>query len=310
MTDSLKSLESWINEWNRTAAPDDQIETEINSPMSRHTTFRIGGPAALYLTPNSVDALLALIRQIRMTGVKFFLLGNGSNVLFPDEGYDGAVVSLGALRKISVNGREITAEAGALLIHVCRQASDAGLSGLEFAYGIPGSVGGAVFMNAGAYDGEISFVLRESTYLDLDTLTVHTITQPEHAYGYRDSVYRHTNRLILSATFSLADGDREAITAKMNDFMSRRVAKQPLEYPSAGSVFKRCAGHYTGQMIEEAGLKGYTIGGAQVSEKHAGFIINVGGATAEDVTALIEHIRRVILEKFGCELECEVIRIS
>ena len=165
-------------------------------------------------------------------------------------------------------------------------------------------------MNAGAYDGETAFVLKKSTYLDPETLTVHSIELAEHGFGYRESVYKHTNRLILSAEFALQEGNREEIAAKMADFMNRRVTKQPLEYPSAGSVFKRCPGRYTGQMIDESGLKGYTIGGAQVSEKHAGFIINKGGATCRDVLDLIEYIKKVIRDNYGCELECEVIHVK
>lgn len=310
MDDSLKSINSWIEDWNNSSSDDNRIQVEFNSPMSRHTTFRIGGPAALFIVPHSTEALLALIKEIRRTNTKFSILGNGSNVLYPDEGYNGAVISLFALKKIEINENIVFAEAGALLISVSRRSCDECLSGLEFAYGIPGTVGGAVFMNAGAYDGEISLILKESTYLDLDTLTINTISNQEHQYGYRDSIYRHTNRLILSATFQLVKGDQEIIDKTMNDYMKRRLDKQPLEFPSAGSVFKRCPGHYTGQMIEEAGLKGYRIGGAQISEKHAGFIINVGGATREDVLKLIEHIRSVILEKYGCELECEVICVS
>jgi len=277
--------------------------------MCRHTTFRIGGPAALFLTPDSADSMTSLCAMLKETGAKHFFLGNGSNLLFDDGGFDGAVISLAGLNSVSVDGNAIRAEAGASVASVCKAAREASLTGLEFAFGIPGTVGGAVYMNAGAYGGETAFVLTESTYLDLDTLTVHTIPLSEHDFGYRESVYKHTSRLILSAEFTLQPGVREEVAALMADYMNRRVTKQPLEYPSAGSVFKRYPGRYTGQMIDESGLKGYTIGGAQVSEKHAGFIINKGGATAKDVLDLIAHIKKVILDNYGCELECEVIHV-
>lgn len=289
---------------------ENKIEIRQNEPMSRHTSFRIGGFAALYLIPQNVGALIDLCGMIRETGVRYYIIGNGSNLLFDDNGFDGAVVSMSALTDIRAEENLVTAEAGAQLMNVCKKSRDVGLAGLEFAYGIPGSVGGAVYMNAGAYGGETAHVLKESTYLDPSDLTVHTISVSEHNYGYRESIYKHSNFIILSAVFELHEGNTEEIGAMMNDYMNRRITKQPLDYPSAGSVFKRYPGRYTGQMIEEAGLKGYTIGGAQVSEKHAGFIINRGGATAADVLALIEHIKHVILEQFGCALECEMIYVK
>lgn len=307
MNHSLILLENLAEEYNK---GENKIEIRINEPMSRHTTFRIGGSAALYLIPQNVDALIDLCGMIRESGVKFYILGNGSNILFADDGFDGAVVSMSALNGIQVKENNIVAESGAYLMNLCKVARDAGLEGIEFAYGIPGSVGGAVYMNAGAYEGEISHVLKESTYLDLNDLTVHVIPSSDHEYGYRESIYRHHNYVILSANFELQAGETDKIGALMNDYMNRRISKQPLDYPSAGSIFKRCPGRYTGQMIEKAGLKGYSVGGAQVSEKHAGFIINRGDATAADVLALIEHIKHVIFEKFGCTLECEMIYVK
>lgn len=308
LTQTITMLRERILAYN--AAENHQIKIEQNEPMSRHTTFRIGGSADLYLTPDSAESMTALCAMLRETGAKHFFLGNGSNVLFDDAGYPGAVISLSGLNGVTADGSCIRAEAGASMASVCKTARDNSLAGLEFAYGIPGTVGGAVYMNAGAYGGETAFVLAESTYLDLDTLTVHTIPLAEHSFGYRESVYKHTNRLILSAVFTLQQGNRDGIAALMVDYMNRRVTKQPLEYPSAGSVFKRCPGRYTGRMIDESGLKGYSVGGAQVSEKHAGFIINKGGATAKDVLDLIAHIKKVILENYGCELECEVIHVK
>lgn len=288
---------------------DSGIETKYHEPMSRHTTFRIGGSAALYLIPHNEEELSKAIAAAKSTECKFFVLGNGSNVIFPDAGYDGAVVSTEAFDKTAVDGQRLICGAGVSLTQAAKAARDHGLTGMEFAYGIPGSCGGAVFMNAGAYGGEISHILESSTYVDADG--VHTLSAEEHEYGYRSSIYRHNpGSIITEAVFKLQKGETAAITAAMNDLMNRRVSRQPLEYPSAGSVFKRYPGRYTGQMIDEAGLKGYRIGGAQVSEKHAGFIINIGGATAEDVKNLVAHIKAVILEKFGCALECEIVFVE
>lgn len=308
MTVNCRKLLRSVEEYN--SETDRNIEVRIAEPMSRHTSFRVGGNADLFLVPPDRESLIALCKMIRETEAHCYFLGNGSNVIFDDEGFSGAVVSLSGLNHTIIIGNEIIAEAGATLASVCKRARDEALSGLEFAYGIPGTVGGAVTMNAGAYSGEISYVLKESTYLDLTDLTVHTIPLGEHHFDYRESVYKHEQRVILEAVFSMKEGEKEEIAAQMNDFMNRRVSKQPLEYPSAGSIFKRYPGRFTGQMIEEAGLKGYTIGGAQVSEKHAGFIINIGGATCRNILDLIDFIKAVILEKFGCELECEVIYVK
>ncbi len=302
MNNSLKKLAELL--------ADSGIEIKYDEPMSRHTTFRIGGSAAFYLIPHTSEELSLVLRSTEAVGCKTFILGNGSNVIFPDEGYDGAVISTEAFNKIEVTDNCIRCGAGAFLTLAAKAAKDHSLTGLEFAHGIPGSVGGAVYMNAGAYGGEIKDVLIESTYVTSDG--VFTLTADEHRFGYRESVYKETaaigeKRIITEAVFRLQKGDKTAISETMADFMNRRVTKQPLEYPSAGSVFKRYPGRFTGQMIEEAGLKGYTIGGAQVSEKHAGFIINIGGATANDVKKLVEYIKEVILRQFGCELECEII---
>ncbi len=305
---NINNLLKLIGEYNISAAH--PIEVRENEPMSRHTTFKIGGEADLYLIPADVEALTNLCRMLNETEVKRFFLGNGSNVVFGDGGYRGAVVSLLSLDSISVNGEQITAGAGLPLIAVCKKARDEALSGMEFAYGIPGTVGGAVYMNAGAYDGDISKILTESTYLDPADLTVHTIPAAEHNFAYRDSVYQKNGYIILSAKFALNRGNQAEIAEKMNGFMQRRIEKQPLEYPSAGSAFRRYPGHYTGQMIEECGLKGYTVGGVQVSEKHAGFIINRGGATAEDLDKLIAIIKDKVYEKFGCKIQCELIRVE
>ena len=308
MTDKYSALLNLAEEYNRKHG--NTIEIKQNEPMSRHTSFKIGGNADLYIIPHDMDALIETVRILKETETKRYFLGNATNVLFDDAGFRGAVVSLGNICAIKVIENRIIAEAGASLNLVCKTARDKELSGLEFAYGIPGSIGGAVFMNAGTYGGEMSQVVAQSTYFSLDDMTVHTIPLTAHEYGYRESVYRHNNWLVLSAVLELQKGEYDKINAAMNDYMSRRIDKQPLEYPSAGSVFKRYPGRYTGQMIEECGLKGYSIGGAQVSEKHAGFIVNKGGATSADVLALIEHIKNEVYKKFDCRIECEVIHVK
>ena len=308
MTDKYSALLTLAEEYNR--EHEDPIEIKQNEPMSRHTSFKMGGNADLYIIPHDMDALIETVRILKETETKRYFLGNATNVLFDDAGFRGAVVSLGNICAIKVIENRIIAEAGASQNLVCKTARDKELSGLEFAYGIPGSIGGAVFMNAGAYGGEMSQVVAQSTYFSLDDMTVHTIPLTAHEYGYRESVYRHNNWLVLSAVLELQKGEYDKINAAMNDYMSRRIDKQPLEYPSAGSVFKRYPGRYTGQMIEECGLKGYSIGGAQVSEKHAGFIVNKGGATSADVLALIEHIKNEVYKKFDCRIECEVIHVK
>ena len=253
MTDKYSALLTLAEEYNR--EHEDPIEIKQNEPMSRHTSFKIGGNADLYIIPHDMDALIETVRILKETETKRYFLGNASNVLFDDAGFRGAVVSLGNICAIKVIENRIIAEAGASLNLVCKTARDKELSGLEFAYGIPGSIGGAVFMNAGAYGGEMSQVVAQSTYFSLDDMTVHTIPLTAHEYGYRESVYRHNNWLVLSAVLELQKGEYDKINAAMNDYMSRRIDKQPLEYPSAGSVFKRYPGRYTGQMIEECGLK-------------------------------------------------------
>ena len=305
MTDAVKLLAGDL----RARGP--ELSVFPDEPMSLHTSFRIGGPAGLYLVPKDRDTLIRVLTAAREREVRTYILGNGSNVLFDDAGFDGAVVSLSGLDSINVEpDGAVTAGAGASLSAVCKTARDASLSGLEFAYGIPGSVGGAVVMNAGAYGGEIKDVLLLSEYLDPGTMEIRSVPLKDHAYGYRDSVYRHTDRIVLSASFRLKPGRQEDIAAAMSDYASRRVSKQPLEFPSAGSVFKRPEGHFVGQMVEESGLKGFRIGGAEVSEKHAGFIVNRGGATCRDVLALVEHIRENVRKNYGVELECEIIHVT
>lgn len=290
---------------------DADIKFYKDEPMCRHTSFRIGGPCDFYVVPETSEELKDVYIAARNAGHRTYILGKGSNVLFADEGFNGIVISTEALNEVCVCGNVLTAQCGASFTHIAAVARDAGLSGLEFAYGIPGAVGGAVFMNAGAYGGQVSDCLTESSAFDPESGHIIRTEGEAHEFGYRKSVYKsHPERVILSAEFSLTPGDKNEIKAKMDDFMGRRRDKQPLEYPSAGSVFKRPEGHFVGQMVEELGLKGYCIGGARVSEKHAGFIINAGGATAKDVLDLVDHIKSRVKDAYNVELECEIIYVK
>ncbi len=280
-----------------------------NAPLADLTTFRIGGKADFLIEPTTYSELSEVIRTAKESGVRYLILGNGSNLLFADAGYRGAVIRTTRLFGYSIEGTTVHADCGVSLTALASAAAKAGLSGLEFAYGIPGSIGGAVYMNAGAYGGEVGDVLTGSRCLTADGEIV-TLSADAHEFGYRTSCYQSGDKIVLSADFELTPDDPNAIRARMQDFMSRRREKQPLDYPSAGSTFKRYPGYFTGKLIEDAGLKGYSVGGAAVSEKHAGFVINKGSATASDVMELIERIRTIIYEKNRIELECEVRIIS
>jgi len=271
-----------------------------NEPLSRHTTFQIGGPADELAAPENEQELMALLAKKPAA-----LIGAGSNLLVRDEGIRGLTVMIGPeFSDICIEGDVITAQAGARLSQIAQAALRAGLAGLEFAAGIPGSVGGGVIMNAGAYGGQLSDVLVDARVAidgDIVTLTKHQLEM-----GYRTSLPQKKGYVVTGARFRLTKDDPDAIAARMADLAQRRRDKQPLHLPSAGSVFKRPEGHFAGALIEGAGLKGCCVGGAQVSEKHAGFIVNTGGATCADVLALVEHIQAVVLEKYGVRLEMEV----
>ncbi len=303
-----EQLLSAIAAYNEPLPPETRIAVKRDEPMARHTSFRIGGPVKLYAACPTVDALCNAIRLCRAAEEPYLVLGNGTNVLFADEGFDGAVLTTSAMQSIVRDGSTLFCDAGVSLTAASRAALSYGLTGLEFAHGIPGTCGGAVVMNAGAYDGECAMVLAESTYLDAETGEIHTIPVSAHGFGYRQSVYKtHLSWIVLSVKWTLTEGDPDAIRAKIEDFRNRRATRQPLEYPSAGSVFKRYPGYFTAKLIEEAGLKGYRIGDAEVSEKHAGFIVNRGCATAADVRALIDHITETIYQKNGIRIEREVL---
>ena len=278
-----------------------------NEPLAPHTTFRIGGPAAVFCRPRTAAELAAALRLCRETGVRHYLLGNGSNVLFADAGFAGCVIctaDLAAAPVFAADGH-VTAPAGLPLAVLCRAAQQQGLTGLEFAYGIPGTVGGAVYMNAGAYGGEMRDVLESVTFLD-EAGAERTLPAAELGLGYRTSIFAARPWTILTAEFALAPGDPAAVLDRMRELLQRRRDKQPLDLPSAGSTFKRPAGAFAGKLIEDCGLRGFAVGGAQVSEKHCGFVVNTGGATCADVLALTDEVRRIVLQKTGYTLEREI----
>lgn len=288
----------------RAAAPTGSVLRE--EPMKNHTSFRIGGPADIYVQPGSESEAVAVLELLRREGAPFVVIGNGSNLLVDDAGVRGVVVEIGrGLSDVTADGTCMTAGAGILLSRLANAALDAGLTGLEFASGIPGSLGGAVVMNAGAYGGEMQDVVVCTRYFDGAAQAVREITGAAHKFGYRRSVFR-AGDVILSAQMQLAAGDKAEISEKMKDLNNRRKEKQPVELPSAGSTFKRPEGYYAGKLIADAGLAGYRVGGACVSEKHCGFIVNDKNATCADVRRLMEHVQQVVYERFGVELEPEV----
>ena len=278
-----------------------------HEPMARHTTMRVGGPAEILFSPASEGELLFAVREAKRAGAPFRIIGNGSNLLVLDGGLPGLTIRLGeAFSKISVDGNRIRAQAGALLSRVAAAARDASLTGLEFASGIPGSAGGGMAMNAGAYGGQLSDVFEGCRALDPETGIISALSHAEMALGYRESAALSRGLIVTEAAFRLTAGDRSAIQAKMDDLSARRREKQPLNLPSAGSTFKRPEGYFAGALIEQAGLKGLRVGGACVSEKHAGFVVNDRGATARDVLDLIRLVQARVLEHSGVRLETEV----
>lgn len=279
---------------------------KIDEDMKKHTTFKAGGKAAFLVTPDSEEKVKELIRFFKENEIANYIIGNGSNLLVRDEGFDGVILEIGSkLSEVVVNENKITAQAGALLSKTANQAYKSGLSGMEFASGIPGSVGGGVAMDAGAYGGELKDIVETVTMCDENGEEI-TLTVDEMDFSYRHSIVQDKNYIVLSATFALTPKEPEKILETMNDLNQRRRDKQPLEYPSAGSTFKRPEGYFAGKLIQDAGLKGYSVGGACVSEKHSGFVINKGGATATDIITLIGDVQKIVKEKFGVELEPEV----
>lgn len=279
-----------------------------NESLSGYTTFRIGGPAPFIVFPSDTEETAACVKIMNSEELPFCVLGNGSNVLVPDAGIEKAVIQTGRLSNISFNGSVLTVGAGCLLSKVASEAAAKSLSGMEALHGIPGSVGGAVIMNAGAYGSEISGIALNTVYVDAEG-AVKRVSGEDYRFGYRRSCFLPSD-VITATSFSLVPDDGTLIKGRMNDYSRRRRASQPLEYPSAGSVFKRPEGYFAGKLIEDCGLKGRAVGGAEVSEKHAGFIVNRSGATCSDVLALIEIIRKTVLGTFGVELETEIRILS
>ena len=277
-----------------------------NENLAAHCTFKIGGPAEVFCQAGTVSQLATILRLCKSHEARYLVLGKGSNVLFADNGFQGVVIQLaGEFATIACDGKQIIAGAAVNVADLCCAARDASLAGLEFAFGIPGSVGGGIFMNAGAYGGEMADVLTSVTYMD-DAFKTHTVDTDALALGYRESVFQHQPWIILSAVFTLTSGNREEIGAHMRELAKNRAEKQPLDKPSAGSAFKRPVGAFAAALIDKAGLRGYTHGGAGISEKHCGFIVNLGGASAEDVLCLADEVCNAVKEKTGYCLEKEI----
>ena len=283
----------------------DKVKNLKSEPMKNHTTFRVGGPAKCFFMPANVDELVMVLEYCKSNNERYMILGNGSNVLFVDEGFDGMVIQIYSnMNTISLEDKLIYAQAGALLSKIAAMARDNSLSGMEFAAGIPGTLGGAVVMNAGAYGGEMKDIVEYVDVLE-NNGEVKRYSNEEMQFGYRHSVI-DGDKIVLGAALRLVPGNKDIINEKMNELKEARVSKQPLEYPSAGSTFKRPEGFFAGKLIQDSGLKGYKVGGAMVSEKHSGFVINYDNATAKDILTLMDDVRNVVYEKYKVMLEPEV----
>lgn len=285
-------------------------QVKKDEPMKSHTTFRVGGPADYFVTPQTAEEVEKVIETCTQEKVPYYIVGNGSNLLVSDKGYEGVIIQIyKQMNQVKVEGAQIHAQAGALLSMIAKRALDAELTGFEFAAGIPGTLGGACVMNAGAYGGEMKDVLKSVTVLT-DKGEVKTLAKEELELGYRTSVIAKKGYIVLEAVLELQKGEKEKIQAVMDDLKERRVTKQPLEYPSAGSTFKRPEGYFAGKLIQDAGLRGFQVGGAQVSEKHCGFVINKDQATASDVMNLMNQVSDKVYEEFGVRLQPEVKRLG
>lgn len=277
-----------------------------DEPMKKHTTFRIGGPADYYLCPETVEEVSGILHICKENELPFFVLGNGSNLLVSDEGYRGVIIQVYKnMNRVFAEENKLHVQAGCLLSMAAKKALDAGLTGMEFASGIPGTMGGAVVMNAGAYGGEMKDIVESATVLTQEGEVLH-LSLEELAMGYRTSIVKEKGYIVLEAVLALRNGDKEEIKKEMDRLKEQRTTKQPLDMPSAGSTFKRPTGYFAGKLIQDAGLRGYKVGGAQVSEKHCGFVVNADGATAQDVADLIKDVQDKVYEKFQVTLEPEV----
>lgn len=283
-----------------------QENIKVDELMKPYTSFKIGGPVDVFVSPTTKEELVNAINVCKENHIPYYVVGNGSNLLVSDKGFRGVIIQISKnLSDIRRENNTIVAEAGALLARIAKVAEEANLTGFEFAHGIPGTLGGAVAMNAGAYDGEMKDVIVSAVVID-ELGNIKTLDKEQLELGYRTSKVQKSGYIVLEATIALNEGNKESITAKMKDLMQRRKDKQPLEYPSAGSTFKRPEGHFAGKLIMDSELRGYQIGGARVSDKHCGFIINQENASFEDVINLIEHVQKTVKEKFNVELEPEV----
>ena len=278
----------------------------LNEPMSKHTTFKVGGPAEIFVAPRTAGILSSILKIVNEGKVPYFILGNGSNLVVSDKGIKGVVICTTKAKTIVLKGNSITASCGVELSQLSKFAAKHGLSGLEFACGIPGTVGGAVYMNAGAYEGEISQILSYSRVFKLETNLIQMMNKAGHEFSYRHSSFQNEQYIHLNSTFKLKPMDKKLILAKMAELTESREAKQPLELPSAGSVFRRPQGYFTGKLIEECNLKGFRIGDAAISTKHCGFIVNLGSATAHDIKTLIAHVQKTIFDHCGVMLQTEI----
>ena len=288
----------------------DKEDIKINEPMNKHTSFRVGGPAKVFLTVRTEEVLKKVLKALEEKNLSYFVLGNGSNLLVSDMGYEGVIIYLGEeFAGIEVTETYIKAGAAAFLGRVARRALEEELTGLEFAAGIPGSLGGGVVMNAGAYGGELSQVVTKVRAMNPKGEVI-TLEKEDLMLGYRTSVFKHKPYIILEVFMELQKGDKKEISGKMEEYTKSRVEKQPLEYPSAGSTFKRPEGYFAGKLIMDAGLRGYQVGGAQVSEKHCGFVINKENATATDIKTLMRDVAKEVEKQFGVEIEPEVILLG
>lgn len=301
----MEKISSAIYEFISTYVPEEDILTE--EPMSRHTTFRVGGEAQCFVRISDKEQLKKLIPYLKQIEVPYFVLGNGSNLLVSDRGYEGVLLQIGnKMNTITIEGTRVRAQAGALLSQIAKYAYDNGLTGFEFASGIPGSIGGGVVMNAGAYGGEMKQLVESVLVMDAQG-EILELSGDSMEFGYRTSIIKNRPFIVLEVSLKLEQGDKERIASVMEELAQKRREKQPLEFASAGSTFKRPEGYFAGKLIMDAGLRGYSIGGAQVSEKHCGFVVNTGRASAADVAEVISEVQERVKDKFGVSLETEVI---
>ncbi|MFZ7132199.1 MAG: UDP-N-acetylmuramate dehydrogenase [Eubacteriales bacterium] len=282
----------------------------FNEPMKNHTSFKTGGPVSVLLTPRSTEQIKNLLTLFKEDNIPFYIMGNGSNLLVSDEGFSGAIIKIyDNYNHYDIENHTITAQSGILLSKLAKIALSAKLTGFEFASGIPGTLGGAITMNAGAYDGEMKDVLISALVIDKEG-SIFEIVNGDLKMGYRTSAIQQNDLIVLSSKISLTHGEYDEIKSKMDDYDHKRKTKQPLEWPSAGSTFKRPAGYYAGKLIQDCGLKGYQLGGAQVSDKHCGFIINKDNASAKDIMNLIKHVQETVSQKFSVHLETEIRQLG